>query len=66
MDLDAALVECEQAQLAQNAVDVDGGQTQRVGEDELAEGAFELGLPSSAVHEEVSRAFDRAAAPNVD
>jgi hypothetical protein len=46
VDRNSALVQCEQAplaQLAQNAVDVDGGQTQRVGEDELAERAFELG-----------------------
>ena len=53
---------------------MDGGQAQRVGKNELAERAFELGLgrqpdqaqPFSQLHEEMSRALDGVAPPDVD
>jgi hypothetical protein len=47
LDLDGLFADRKQAQLAQlakNPVDVDGGETQRVGDDELAEGTLELGF----------------------
>ena len=62
------------AQLSQHAVDVNGGEAQGVGDHELAEGAFELGLgglsdqaqPFGQLHEEVRRALERVAATDAD
>src|SRR6476620_5771444 len=61
-------------QLPQNAVDVNRGQTQRVGEYKLAQRALVLGFrcqPDQAqslcqLHEEMSRALESAASPDVD
>lgn len=59
-------------QLPQNAIDMDGGQAQRVGKNELAERAFELGLgrqsdqaqPFSQFHEEMRCSLDGVAPPD--
>ena len=65
---------CRSRSCAQNAVDVDGGQAQRIGEHELAERAFELGFVASPIkrqpfgqlHEEMRRALDGVAPADVD
>ena len=75
MNHDGALAHRKQlalAQLAQYAVDVNGGQAQRIGEHELAQGALEFGFcgltdqaqPLGELHEEMGRAFQRAAPAN--
>jgi hypothetical protein len=77
VDLDGALPQGEQfalTQLTQDAVDMNGGQTQRVGENELAKRTLEFGLGRQSdqarafrqLHEEMSRALDRIAPPDAD
>jgi hypothetical protein len=77
MNCNFAMLDGEQltlAQLAQNAVDVNRAQAQCVGENILAERAFEFGFrrqahevqPLCQLHEKVGRAFSRIPPSNTD
>ena len=77
VNLDAAPLQGEQielAQLSQDAVDMDSSQSQRVSENKLAKRAFELSLgcqphqaqPFSQLHEEMGRALNGIAPPDID